>query len=153
MAKTKTILVFDMDGVTVDLYGVPDWLQFLRAESVYPYEVAKPLVDMVELRNELNRLKSKGYIIVVTSWLSMGASKHYKSKIKKAKKEWLNRYRFPYDEIHFQSYGKTKANATRERYRGYTQILIDDNPKIRKGWSLGMTIDGSQDFISILKTF
>lgn len=149
----KTILVFDMDGVTVDLYGVPDWLQFLRAESVYPYEIAKPLVDMVELRNELLRLKSKGYVVVVTSWLSMGASKCYKSKIKKAKKEWLKRYDFPYDEIHFQSYGKTKANATRNRYKDCPQILIDDNPKIRKGWSLGMTIDGSKDFLSILKTF
>ena len=91
----KTILVFDMDGVTVDLYGVPDWLQFLRAESVYPYEVAKPLVDMTELRNELIRLKSKGYIVVVTSWLSMGASKHYKSKIKKAKKEGRTAESFP----------------------------------------------------------
>ena len=147
------IFVFDMDGVTVDLYGVPDWLQFLRAESVYPYEAAKPLVDMAELREVLLDLKAKGDKIVVTSWLSKGASREYKRKIKKAKKAWLDRYEFPYDEIHFQAYGRTKADATRARYRGCEQILTDDNPKIRQGWSLGMTIDGSQEFISILKTF
>lgn len=147
------IFVFDMDGVTVDLYGVPNWLQFLRAENVYPYEAAKPLVNMVELREVLLNLKAKGDKIVVTSWLSKGASKCYKREVKKAKKAWLDKYNFPYDELHFQAYGRTKADATREKYKGYEQILTDDNPIIRQGWSLGMTIDGSQDFISILKTF
>lgn len=148
-----TILVFDMDGVTVDLYGVANWLELLRAEQISPYQEAKPLVDMKELRQVLLNLKTKDYKVVITSWLSKGASKAYKAAIKQAKKEWLDRYQFPYDELHFQAYGQTKANATRKKYKECEQILIDDNPKIRGGWTLGATIDGTQDFIAILKTF
>lgn len=146
------IFVFDMDGVTVDLYGVSGWLEMLRAENPLPYQIAKPLVNMVELREVLLALKAKGDKIVITSWLSKGASRAYDNEVRKAKKEWLDRYGFPYDELHFQKYGTTKANATR-KYKGIFQVLTDDNAKIRAGWSLGATIDGSQDFISILKTF
>ena len=36
--------IFDMDGVTVGLYNVENWLPMLRAENPLPYEIAKPLV-------------------------------------------------------------------------------------------------------------
>ena len=143
------VLVFDMDGVTVGLYNVEDWLPMLRAENPLPYEIAKPLVDMVELRVVLMELKKQGWHIAITSWLSKGASFEYDNKVRQAKKDWLDKYNFPYDELHFLRYGTTKANATRAK--GGYQILIDDNEKIRGGWRLGATIDGAGDFITALK--
>ena len=143
------VLVFDMDGVTVGLYQVENWLPLLRAENPLPYEIAKPLVNMEELRQVLLNLKKQGWQIAITSWLSKGASFNYDNQVRKAKKEWLDKYAFPYDELHFLRYGTTKANATRAK--GGYQILIDDNEKIRGGWRLGATIDGTSNFIEALK--
>lgn len=144
------IIVFDMDGVLAGLYNVPDWLKFLEEENPFPYIVAKPLVDMVELRNILLQLKNKGVKIVITSWLAKKASLNYNNQVRYCKKMWLDFYKFPYDEIHFLQYGTTKANAT--RHYKVPQTLIDDNQKIRKGWNLGESIDGSKDFKKYLKS-
>ena len=143
------MLVFDMDGTIADLYGVENWLADLRAEKTRPYEVAKPLYDMVELVELLNELRKLGWLIAVTTWLAKGATKEYNKEVTKAKKEWLEKYNFPYDEIHTIKYGRTKADCTR-KYGGY-QILIDDNEKIRKGWHLGNTINATENIIPLLK--
>ena len=146
--KKEKILVFDMDGTIADLYGVKNWLTMLREENPLPYKIAKPIYNMEVLNLLLTVLKEKGYRIVVTSWLSKGATQEYNEKVRKAKKEWLEKYNFPFDEIHLVKYGTTKANCTR-KYKGY-QILIDDNEQIRQGWSLGNTIDATQDIIGQL---
>lgn len=143
------MLVFDMDGTIADLYGVDGWLADLRAEKVRPYEEAKPLYDMKELRELLNKLQELGWLICVTTWLAKNATKEYNKVVTKAKKDWLAKYNFPYDEIHTIKYGRTKADCTR-KYGGY-QILIDDNEKIRKGWHLGNTIDATENIIPLLK--
>ena len=145
----QKILVFDMDGTIADLYGVENWLSLLRAENPLPYEIAKPLYDMDELAQILLQLKSKNYLIVVTSWGSLDATPEYMAKIRQAKKDWLYQYNFPFDEIHIIKYGTTKANCTR-KYGGY-QILFDDNQKIRKGWNLGATVDANENIIEYLK--
>lgn len=145
----QKILVFDMDGTIADLYGVENWLPLLRAENPLPYEIAKPLYDMDELAQILLQLKSKNYLIVVTSWGSLNATPEYMAKIRQAKKDWLYQYNFPFDEIHIVKYGTTKANCTR-KYGGY-QILFDDNQKIRKGWNLGDTVDANENIIEYLK--
>lgn len=145
----QKILVFDMDGTIADLYGVENWLSLLRAENPLPYEIAKPLYDMDELAQILLQLKSKNYFIVVTSWGSLNATPEYMAKIRQAKKDWLYKYDFPFDEIHIVKYGTTKANCTR-KYGGY-QILFDDNQKIRKGWNLGATVDANENIIEYLK--
>ena len=137
-----------MDGTIADLYGVKNWLTMLREENPLPYKIAKPIYNMEVLNLLLTVLKEKGYRIVVTSWLSKGATQEYNEKVRKAKKEWLEKYNFPFDEIHLVKYGTTKANCTR-KYKGY-QILIDDNEQIRQGWSLGNTIDATQDIIGQL---
>ena len=36
----------DMDGTIVDLYGVDNWLEYIKAEDEKPYKIAKPLVNM-----------------------------------------------------------------------------------------------------------
>lgn len=145
MSKT---LVFDMDGTIANLYGVENWLEMLRAEDATPYKVAEPMYDMDTLAKLLNLLKEIGWTIAITSWLAMGATKAYDEKVRKAKKEWLEKYNFPFDEIHLVKYGTTKANCTRKN--GGFQILVDDNEKVRNGWHLGDTINANENIMEKL---
>lgn len=141
-------LVFDMDGTIADLYGVKGWLKMLRAEDPTPYEKAKPMYDMVLLTAILWVLKNDGWRIAVTSWLAKESTPAYDAKVRQAKKNWLDRYDFPYDEIHLVKYGTTKANCTRKH--GGFQILVDDNENVRSGWHLGDTINANENIIPIL---
>jgi phosphoglycolate phosphatase-like HAD superfamily hydrolase len=147
--KMKT-LVFDMDGTIADLYGVKGWLKMLRAEDPTPYEKARPMYDMVILTAILWVLKNDGWRIAVTSWLAKDSSPEYDAKVRQAKRNWLNRYDFPYDEIHLVKYGTTKADCTRKH--GGIQILVDDNEKVRNGWHLGDTINANENIIPILSS-
>lgn len=144
----KKTLVFDMDGTIADLYGVDGWLEMLRAENATPYKEAKPMYDMDTLAVLLNMLKEIGWTIAITSWLAMGATKAYDKEVRKAKREWLEKYNFPFDEIHLVKYGTTKANCTRKN--GGFQILVDDNEKVRNGWHLGDTINANENIMEKL---
>ena len=141
--------IFDMDGTIADLYGVNGWLNDLQSEKTTPYEEAEPLYDMAELKNVLNMLQSNGWQVVVTTWLAKNATKAYNKAVTKAKKEWLAKYSFPYNEIHCVKYGTTKANCTRKK--GGFQILIDDNKKVRDGWTLGTTVNAEYNIMNFLK--
>ena len=138
-------LVFDMDGTIANFYGVEGWLEDLHNENPRPYIMAEPLWDMALLGSLLCCLKSVGYRIVITSWLSKDSTKDFDEVVRTAKRDWLARYDFPFDEIHLVKYGTTKANCTRKH--GGNQILFDDNAKVRKGWSLGETIDPTAENI------
>ena len=139
MTEKVNVIVFDLDGTLVDLYGVPNWLEMLRAEDTTPYTIAEPMYNMDLLVSVLNDLRANGVIIAVTTWSSMGGSKEYNARVRAAKMLWLAKYNFPVDVFHCQKYGTTKANATRN-IGGY-QILFDDNAKVRKGWRLGKALD------------
>lgn len=141
-------LVFDMDGTIANLYGVENWLDDLRAENPRPYVDAEPMYNMLVLNGILNTFKEMGWRIVVTTWLSKGSTPAYDALVREAKIEWLARYDFPYDEIHLVKYGTTKANCTR-RIGGF-QILVDDNEQVRKGWTLGDTINANENIIEAL---
>lgn len=143
------MLVFDMDGTITDLYGVDGWLEDLRTEKTRPYEVAEPIYNMDELNEILQKLQKLGWQIVITTWLAMNATKEYDKAVAKAKKEWLAKYNFPYDEIHCVKYGTTKANCTRKK--ADFQILIDDNKKVRDGWTLGTTVNAKYNIMDFLK--
>ena len=106
------------------------------------------MYDMEVLKTLLEALKEDGWTIVVTSWLSKGSTKAYDKEVRKAKLEWLEKYQFPFDEVHLVKYGTTKANCTR-KLGGY-QILVDDNETVRNGWNLGSTINANNDIISEL---
>lgn len=148
MNKETKVLVFDMDGTIADLYAVDGWLNDLRNENARPYELARPMYDMDILNQVLGLLKAQGWRVVVTTWLAMESTVEYKNEVRKAKLEWLAQYGFPYDEIHLVQYGTTKANCTR-KLGGY-QILIDDNEQVRKGWTLGNTINANENIVEKL---
>ncbi len=141
-------IVFDMDGTIADFYGVNGWLNDLENENTRPYDVAEPLYDMEVLNALLDVLKLQGWRIIVTTWLSRGASVDFENATRESKKAWLKKYGFQYDEIHLIRYGTTKANATR-RLGGF-QVLVDDNEQVRKGWHLGATIDANKNIIDEL---
>lgn len=143
-------LVFDLDGTIVNFYGVDNWLNDIRNENTRPYDIAEPLYDMDVLNAILLALKSQGWRIAITTWLAMGSSVEFENATRRAKLNWLAKYDFPYDEIHLIRYGTTKANATRKN--GGYQILVDDNAKIRQGWSLGSTIDANNNILDALIT-
>ena len=113
-----------------------------------PYKVAKPMYDMGELKIILEMLKLQGWKVVVTTWLSKGSTADYDKAVREAKIAWLKKYNFPYDEIHLVKYGTTKANCTR-KIGGY-QVLVDDNKKVRDGWTLGKTIDANKNITNDL---
>ena len=97
----------------------------------------------------LNELKNEGWRIVVTTWLAKNATKEYDKAVRQAKLEWLEKFGFPYDELHMGKYGTTKANCTRKL--GDYQILIDDNEKVRDGWTLGTTFNANKNVYDFLK--
>ena len=148
MREEVRVLVFDMDGTIANLYGVPNWLEMLRAESTTPYEIAEPMYNMNELAEVLHELQKQDITIAVTTWTSKGGSREYNKQVRAAKIAWLEKYNFPYNVFHCQAYGTTKANATRKF--GGNQILFDDNEKIRKGWHLGRAIDANFDIMGEL---
>ena len=151
--KNLKMVVFDMDGTIADLYGVPGWLDMLNANDPTPYEVANPMWDMRDLVDVLYELKANGIEIRVVTWLSQGSTAEYDELVRTAKREWLATYGLPIDHFHGVQYGATKANSVR-KYLAYneTAILVDDNAKVRKGWTLGETIDPTDcDLVNALR--
>lgn len=149
MMCAEKAIVFDLDGTIADLYSVSEWLEKLRSYDATPYSAAKPIYDAKELIPLIAELKSRGFRIIVTSWLSKVSTKEYDAAVRDAKKKWLAEYGFPYDEIHLVKYGtpKTKCSRGKAKY----QILVDDNAEVRNKWTLGATIDANENIIPMLK--
>lgn len=142
------VLIFDMDGTIADLYGVENWLPMLRAEDATPYSIAEPLYNMEELVNLLNIFKANDWIIAITTWGAKNSSTNYDKEVAKVKKEWLEKYNFPFDLFFFQKYGTPKNDAT--NFLSGRQILIDDNEEVRKSWK-GETINATKNIIKRLE--
>lgn len=153
MTKVRMI-VWDMDGTIADLYGVEGWLEKLRSENPLPYEIAKPLWDMERLANIIRGLQAIGVEQRIVTWLSMDSSEEYKTETRRAKKEWLEQFDFPFDHFHGVQYGATKADSVRKFLADDEEaILIDDSARVRKGWHLGETVDPTEiDIIDFLET-
>lgn len=149
----KNLICFDMDGTIADLYAVENWLEMLKAYNVRPYEIAKPMWNMAELNMVLAELKANGYEIAIITWLSKDSTAEYDNAVRLAKKQWLENMDFEYDYFHGVKYGTTKANTVRRYMNGYENaILIDDNDKVRNGWTLGETINPTEEnIIEVLK--
>ena len=147
------MICFDMDGSIANLYGVENWLSMLRAEDPTPYRTASPMWDMEKLAEIIKALMALGIEVRVITWLSKESSEEYKTATRKAKREWLDKYNFPYNAFHGIQYGRTKADSVRSLLNDDEEaILIDDNSKVRNGWHLGRTIDPTAvNLIEVLK--
>lgn len=150
---TPKYLCFDMDGTIADLYAVNGWLEQLRAYNPNPYRVAEPMWDMVELTNAIQAIQEIGIKIVIITWASKESTREYDKAVRQAKLDWLEEMGFPYDFFHCVKYGTTKANTIRKYMEiEETAILIDDNEKVRNGWSLGETVNPTDtDIIDFIR--
>ena len=142
---TKAIW-FDMDGCIADLYGVPNWLEYLINSDPYPYKAAKPLINMNSLARLLNRLQAEGYHIGIVSWLSKSGTESYNEAVTNAKLAWLNKHLHSvhWNEIVIVPYGTPKHEAV-----SIEGILFDDEERNRTNWT-GIAYD-VENIIEILK--
>lgn len=147
------MVCFDMDGTIADLYGVPNWLEMLRAYDATPYAIAPPMWDTHELSELLYALRRKGVEIRIITWLSKETTKSYDTAVRMAKRNWLYNHDLPFDHFHGVAYGATKADSVRKYLgEGETAILFDDNAKVREGWHLGEAIDPTAcNIVEVLK--
>ena len=125
-------IYFDMDGTIADLYGVEGWLEYLINGNPFPYENAKPMVNMSRLARRLNTLQREGNEICVISWLSKTSTAEYDELVTRAKLSWLEKHlaSVHFDEIHIVAYGTPKQSLGRG-------ILFDDEERNREGWGEG----------------
>lgn len=129
----KTMIWLDMDGTFVDLYSYPSWLFLLRAESVEPYENAKPLVNFSQLARLLNRAVKKGYGIGIISWASKDSTLEFYQRTYNAKIEYLRKHlpSVKWDCINILPYGMNKS-----LFRiSDDDILIDDSSLVLDKWN------------------
>ena len=140
--KNLKMICFDMDGTIADFYGVNGWLDMGNNADTTPYEIAKPLWDMVKLAAILQKARAKGIEVRIITWLWNGGNADFAERTRQAKREWLARYGFPFDHFHGVKYGATKADSIR-RYlaEDETAIIFDDSAKVRKGWHLGEAVN------------
>lgn len=123
---------FDMDGTLCDFYGVENWLQYLIERNPFPYEVAKPLVNMSVLARRLNALQRKGYKVNVISWLAKNSNSDFDEAVTNAKLRWLRKHlpSVKWDNINIVGYGTPKNTIG-------CGILFDDEEPNRKMWGEG----------------
>lgn len=130
--KAPTIF-FDMDGTIADLYGVDNWLNYLKAYNPFPYKNAKPLVRFATLARILNRLQKDGYRIGIISWLAKNSTPEYDRVVIEAKKGWLKKHlaSVSFDEINIVKYGTPKQLFVKSE----NDILFDDEIGNRNSWT------------------
>lgn len=123
---------FDMDGTLADFYGVENWLQYLIDGNPFPYEVAKPLVNMSVLARRLNSLQRKGYKVNVISWLAKNSTTDFDKAVTTAKVKWLRKHlpSVHWDNINIVGYGTPKNTIG-------CGVLFDDEEPNRKMWGEG----------------
>ena len=131
---------FDMDGTIADFYGVENWLSYLMERNPFPYENAKPLVNMSALARRLNTLQRKGYKVNVISWLAKNSTAEFDEAVTEAKKRWLRKHlpSVHFDNINIVGYGTPKNTIG-------CGILFDDEEPNRKMWG-----EGAHDVHNIL---
>ena len=147
------MIVWDMDGTIADLYGVENWLPMLENEIVLPYEIAKPMWDMERLARVVKALQEIGIEQRIVSWLAKDSSEEYKTEVRRAKRNWLEENEFPFDHFHGVQFGATKADSVRKFLaEDEKAILIDDSFTVRKGWTLGETVNPTEiDVVEFLE--
>lgn len=149
MKVNKTVW-FDMDGTIADLYGVKEWLSYLKNENTLPYEICELKYEKAPLIQSLVTLKQKGYSLGVISWTAKNGTLEYNQAVKNAKIEWLKRHDLYnlLDEILITCYGENKSLTCEKYGRG---ILVDDERQNLVSWSNGYTIDANKNILEELE--
>lgn len=137
---------FDMDGTIADFYGVENWLDYLVNRDPYPYENARPLVNLSVLARYLNRLQREGYAINIISWLAKNSTEEFDEMVTFAKKKWLKKHlpSVNWNKITIVQYGVNKATLG-------NGILFDDEENNRKMWGQGAY--DVHNILEVLKSF
>ena len=132
-ANNKITINFDLDGCLVGLYDVPNWLDYLIAGDVFPYENAEPLLRLSALARRLNNLQKNGYNLAIISWLSKSGTDEYNAEVEAVKRAWLKKHlpSVKWDAIHIVSYGTPKQNFCENPL----DILFDDEARNRENWT------------------
>lgn len=141
------MIYFDMDGTLADLYSVPNFAAWLNAESIFPYKVAKPLINMSLFARLLHKLQSKGEKIGIISYGAIDSTEDFLKETITIKEKWLSIH-LPsviWDEIHIVEYGTPKHSFITEK----NSILFDDAKENRDEWT-GIAYD-EKNIIQILK--
>lgn len=136
---------FDMDGTIAGFYDVENWLDYLLHEKTKPYRVAKPLVNMRQLGQEIRRLQGLGYSVGIISWGSKGAQNPYFQEIRHAKLEWLYKHlgSVTFDHIAIIPYGTPKSTMG-------GGILFDDEERNRDEWEAAGVANRAYDAYNIV---
>ncbi len=143
-----TTIFFDMDGTLANLYGVENWLEMLTVTfDAFPYENAKPLLNLQALARVLNRLHRNGFRIEIISWLAKGSNAEYDKAVTLAKLRWLSVHlaSVSFDEINIVEYGVSKDTFRHTA----SDILFDDEERNRNEW--GGQAFGVENIIEVLK--
>ena len=133
MKKLNITINFDMDGTLAGLYDVENWLDYLIAGNVFPYENAEPLLRLSALARRLNNLQKHGYNLAVISWLSKSGTDEYNAEVEMVKRAWLKKHlpSVKWDAIHIVPYGTPKQNFCGNPL----DILFDDEARNRENWT------------------
>ena len=133
MKKLNITINFDMDGTIADLYGVENWLDYLIAGDVFPYENAEPLLRLSALARRLNNLQKNGYNLAIISWLSKSGTDEYNAEVEAVKRKWLAKHlpSVKWDAIHIVPYGTPKQDFCGNPL----DILFDDEARNRENWT------------------
>lgn len=120
-------IYFDMDGTLAGLFFIKGFSEMLNSGNMEPYKKARPLYNVEEMNDVIEKLVKKGYDIGIISY----ADEQYIKEATKAKMEWLRNY-FPFanrNKIHIV----TKAIAKSSFYND-NDILVDDAKANRAEW-------------------
>ena len=149
MKNINITINFDLDGTIANLYGVPNWLEYLIAEDTTPYEIAEPLLRLSALARRLNTLQRNGYRLAVVSWLSKSGSEAYNEEVTEAKLDWLAEHlpSVRWDEIIIVPYGTPKETFCHTA----EDVLFDDEEHNRNNWT-GKAFD-VDDILAVLGGF
>lgn len=125
---------FDMDGTIANLYGVDNWLDYLKHEDVYPYTHAETMLNFSLLARLLHALQARGWKIGIISWTAKSGSETYNLAVELAKRAWLAEHlpSVEWDEIKVVRYGTDKWQACG------SGILFDDEAHNRESWENGL---------------
>lgn len=142
MREQEKAIYFDLDGTLYNLYNQPNWLEQVTQENEQVFCDGGALYDLQELQELLDRLRKKGYVIGVITWLPKDATRDYRKKVRDVKRQWIDNNLRNVDEVHIVKYGTPKHLVRNVE----NSILVDDDEQVRKQWQ-GMTIDATKNII------